>query len=185
MLINSSLNYQPNFKQVNLVQVSKKAFKNPEDLTQCVLNFQKRLPEGIPAKNISFLEYPSYIWSYFAENKLTSFSKLIAKACDLSVKSPRDENHHSFLVFTGEHVNKVRQATNPEYRLNLFNNYSQEGEEKYSFSKTLALFYGSIKAGEQIDRIVNNIVAEEKIYKFRIQNLDDLDNIVNEMGYTD
>lgn len=79
--VNNSHNYSPNFKGVNLVKISKKAFENPNDIVKAELAFQfhtdrflekEGLLDGFrelfslfsgrknPRKTFSFLETPNY-----------------------------------------------------------------------------------------------------------------------------
>lgn len=120
-------NKQVSFGSVNLVQISKKAFKNLENLSAVDDDFSKYvnsasgekdgffsklfLKLGLrknATKSLFFLEAPSFsmIDGFCKKNHIPN-QFWLAKRFGIGIIEPQDPDFHSFYVLTGEDKNKL------------------------------------------------------------------------------
>ena len=189
----------PNFKSVSIVQVSKKAFANPENFKACSKSFGKALDTATGDKLTGFfgniialftpklhktgyhLEYPSY----FAAKTLMSKYNInysmhwLKQNTGLPIKEAVDNDYHSFYVFTKEHKDRYVDAFHGTMKKILSN--AKEAINKYSGDKTMATIYANLKTDISIDKAIDEMAAEAPVKKFKLDSLDEIKNIVKDL----
>lgn len=190
----------PNFKSVSIVQVSKKAFANPENFKACSKSFGKALDSATgdkltgvfgslialfitakPCKTGFHLESPSYISAKKLMNKYginysLSWLKLNT---GLPIKDAMDKDCHSFYVFTKEHKSHYVGALHGTMKTMLSN--VKEAVSKYSSDKNMATIYAELKTNIAIDKAIDEMAAEAPVKKFKLDSLDEIKNIVKDL----
>ena len=196
---------QPNFKQVNLIQISKKAFEDPEVSSQCSKEFGKALQKATGR---------GFFLGHFVENLLVTlglggkktskiYTQLESRSysmCDellegagysiewlerntgTKLKKPLDENMHSFYVLTKEHKDGVLPALKWTNISKIMLHYIKEGTLKFPQDNDMSDFYACAKAGEKLDQQFDEVIEESQIHKFKLKNLDELKNIADKLG---
>lgn len=122
MKINQYNNKQ-NFRSINVVQIKKTAFKNPEDVAKIeagVTEMFEIITEGSKGKvagflgNIKFLKKKPKIFSYLEQPRYVEILENLKKSGGyslnwlsqnkkVSVREPINEAYHSFFVYTDRH----------------------------------------------------------------------------------
>lgn len=176
-------NNQINFKSVNLIQVSKKAFKSPDDVLDVYNTFQKALnsatndfPTKIGAffsligvgkyinKTANFFEKPNYL-NILREAKMLGFNSLP------SLK-PISEDSHSFYVFTKEQKDALCDIFTLE-------NLIKDAPSVVSSSKELI----SIRVNNYYTKKINEITKNEPLNMFEINDLSELPGLFKKIDY--
>lgn len=199
MQISSNTNYKtPNFKQVSLIKVAKKAFKNPENYLECedifdramgkllnqveLTSMQKSLAlSGIlqPIKFISVLESPGLAHlKTFLKRKGEKSLEWLKNTTGMNIPNPLSKDYHSFFVlFNGDqhaYLNKlgyggIADCINKAYE-----------DTKYDMSEE-AIPKGYVKLSEFINEKFNQIINKKPIQEFKIESLDELKNITEKL----
>lgn len=122
-------NIQPNFQSVNLVQVSKRAFRSPDNLSSVYIDYlranNKAAGEIGPwsstllawlgwakdqriIKTVAFLESPFHILlKWYCKKCHTSDLTHLGQRFGVELRDAVDPNYHSFYVLTHEDKNNV------------------------------------------------------------------------------
>ena len=200
MQISSNINYYktPNFKQVSLIKVSKKAFQQPERFFECADIFDQALGKllnqveltsmqkslalsGIsqPVKFISVLESPGLAHlKTFLKRKGEKSLEWLKNVTGMDIPNPLSEDYHSFFVlFNGdEHAyltklgyGGIAECINKAYEAT-----------KYDISEE-AIPRGYVKLSEFINEKFNQIINKKPIEEFKIESLDELENITKKL----
>ena len=192
MYINPINNCQTNFGKVTLVQIPKKEFANPENLSECSDIFTKKLDvltkdnhyglSGIISKHktANLLESMSYIMTKVVMSRLGSNYSIewAAQNVGLTIKKPVDENYHSFFIFTKEHLDIFKKALKDIKNLN---KYSQEAQNKYPEEKGKIALYTFAKYGVEVDKILDLNGTNPPSETIKLNNLDELDSVVDKL----
>lgn len=189
----------PNFKSVSIVQVSKKAFANPENFKASSKSFGKALDTATGDKLTGFfgniialftpklhktgyhLEYPSY----FAAKTLMSKYNInysmhwLKQNTGLPIKGAMDNDYHSFYVFTKEHKQCFVDAFKGQMKM-LFG-YVREGVNKYSGDERMSTIYPDLKISATIDTVIDEMAAKVPVKKYKLDSLDEIKNIVKDL----
>lgn len=205
MQINPNSNYQyqtPNFKAISLVQIPRKAFKNPENIKECSQFFGDKVKQisGEKVKGavgaLLALFFPRLVKSMtILENFSHSYAKIGLETNNinyplswfrmnsgLDIPEAKDENYHSFLVYTKNDKKNVMRAT-IEIAKKL-KSYIQEGISKYSGHNTpLASLYATAKMGIDTDKIIAELTKDVPVKTFQINSVEELDKIVKELDF--
>lgn len=189
----------PNFKSVSIVQVSKKAFANPENFKACSKSFGKALDTATgdrltgllanlvalftakPCKTGFHLESPSYISAKKLMDKygINYSMSWLKQNTGLPIKEAVDNDYHSFYVFTKEHKGRYVDAFHGTMKKILSN--AKEAINKYSGDKTMATIYANLKTDISIDKAIDEMAAEAPVKKFKLDSLDEIKNIVKDL----
>lgn len=203
-------NYQPKFGQVYLIQVSKKAFSNPQNLDyvrdvfcNSVSKITKEMPFSLSnalaklgvsrksQKTFSFLESPTYpqIKKDLQESQAPSihwFNFHIGN----TVKEPLDQNYHSFYMLTKDDKNGLIDSFSPKnIKITWARLHSFMENAKSSIYQGLSnenILHSQKKdlywIHAEFDKILaKNVKEPEKT--FRINNLSELTEIFKEIAY--
>lgn len=203
-------NKQVNFGSVNLVQVSKSAFKNLENLSAVDDVFSKYvnaasgenggilsklfLKLGIrkkATKSLFFLETPSFsmIDGFCKKNHIPN-QFWLAKRFGIGIIEPKDRNFHSFYVLTGEDKNKLWDmafgSENSKFSDKVNEIVSKRREFAYSDKK-----YLDCTDGKDFFEIEQRIVADSLVMPtipppeniFRINKLSELPDVLKQIDY--
>ena len=202
---NSFQTPKPNFKQVNLIQIPKKAFEDPQNLKQCSKKFgsvlDKATGKGLMAG--SFVENLMVLLGIGGKKVGKVYVQLESRSHDMcdellegagysiewlerntgtKLKKPLDENMHSFYVLTKEHKDGVLPSLKWTNISKIMLRYLKEGTLKYPQDNEMSNFYARAKAGEKLDQQFDEVIAGSQIHKFKLKNLDELKNIADKLG---
>lgn len=120
--------YSPNFKGVNLVQVSKKAFLNPKDTQGCFDTFAKTIEGAMGIKKASSISNKAVKTVMYPENPSYSFVKGVlqkfnldnysvdwfAKNTGTNIKGEIKPDFNSYFVLTGKEKDAVNEIFSPQ-----------------------------------------------------------------------
>ena len=200
-----NINHQNNigFKQINLVQVSKKAFTNPEVSAQCSQEFfsalEKASGETVTYKWSSFrnmfnlgrnrkmaglFEYPSCNIAR-EELKKPGFNYSLywlSENTGLDLKDKINPEKHSFFVLTGAEKNRLADMISIRHLMHLKNIASYFKSILKRNRPDMADTCYNLMIGVFLDKDFKGILADKPVKNFSIENLDDLKNITNEFG---
>lgn len=204
MQVNSIPSSQPNFKQINLVQVSKKTFKNPEQLKECSKLFAKSIDKvsgdklgrfgnilvllGLNGKKIHksliVSKFPSY---QFAKNAMGEYNmnyslSWLSQNTKLPIKDELDKEYRSFYVLTKEHIDLAKPITSVNNLMKIIFDTAKEGSQRYSDSN-MAKVYAQTKAGCILDKLLTQIIGNEKVHSFKLSSLDELGKIADKLNF--
>lgn len=201
MQINSiSKHNNTNFKAINLVQIPRKAFENPENYKECSRIFSKNVDriskEFFGAKlsvllafistkfvkNLTVLESFSLSGAREAlnDNKINYSLSWLKQNTGLEIPDALDNEYHSFYIYTKEDKSKMMDAIKTSAK-NLMT-YAREAISKYDDPK-MQNAYTAIKMAIEIDSLANTAMAGTSIKKFKIENLDELKSISKELDF--
>ena len=181
----------PSFGQVNLIRISKKAFKNPEKGMQC----SKEFINGINKAKGNILG--SLPGGFYIQQLLYKFGKknksataLLGNHNNMPIKASLEEGYHSFAFFTGNDndvytdlYKKNKKQIIKDVNNNLKNaKYTDnDGNEfKPNFKQFFQIRLGLII--KKISEIQQKAFEDADIKEFRINNLDELKSIVEKLG---
>ena len=195
------------FKGVNLIQVSKKAFINPEEAEECALHFSdevnkitKEWPDGVTdlfakfglwklvTKTFSYLEQPLYINLLdIAKENHARISWLEGRS-KIPIKPPLSEDYHSFFLYTKSHKNSAADIFDPR-NFNKFSDVVQkEGEKLIDENPERAAVIGSevwveTKMNDLFIKEFEKATQGEPVKQFKIEDLSQLPNIFKQIAY--
>ena len=203
MQISSNSNRQANnvkFKAVNLVQIPKAAFTEPDNTLKCALEFNDILshvtkdPLGNSAlgqaisyattklhKTATVLEKFSHFTAKTSSEivgKESSVSKLREKT-GLPIADAVDETKHSFYVFTKEHKDKCAEIQRNS--LTNLQEAARESQEKYPNDIAMQDIYAYAKVGVEADKQMEEIISNTPIKKIEIDSLFDIASITKDL----
>ena len=202
MQIQSTPNYNaksPNFKAVSIVQIPRKAFKNPENYKECRKIFANKLDKLVgdrltgrlgailalfttkPHKTANLLENYALLNARVAMdiNNMKYSINWLEQNTGLAIPKALDENFHSFYVYTKDDIGKV-MSTVKQATKNLWSN-TKEAITKYPKDKRMTNIYAATKIGVQAEALRQEIFKDTPVQKFKIENLDELKNIVKDL----
>ena len=202
MKIQSTPNYNaktPNFKAVSIVQIPRKAFKNPENYKECSKIFANKLDKLVgdrltgrlgailalfttkPHKTASFLENTALLnaKAVLDKNNIKYSVNWLEQNTGLAIPKALDENFHSFYVYTKDDIGKVMSAVKQATK-NLWSNM-KEARMKYPQDSKMTHVYASTKYGVQAEALRQEIFKDTPVQKFKIEKLDELENIVKDL----
>ena len=195
--ISNSVN--TNFKAVNIVQVPKRAFSNPENLKTCEKEFSKVIAKatgdklnGIigaivalftakPHKIAIILEKPTYnVAKRAMQNKNINYSlSWLKQNTGIPIEGPLQDGVHSFYVFTKEDKQSFRDAIIKPLKNILA--YTKEGMKKHPSDNKLANVYAQVKIGKATEDGFNQVIGDRNIPRIKIETLEDLPKIVKDL----
>lgn len=197
-------NNRTSFGSVNLIQVSKKAFRTSEDSRATRKEFNTAVKTitgeannklgkilrlfgfGNNNKTVNFLEYHGYERIVEELKKIGDYSlSWFSQHKGLPIAGPLHQDYHSFTVLTKEHKN----AANPLFSLkNMFQlgkNVHADAKarlrngEKVKIDSTWSLIRTSQLFSEQIRAITDG----EPVHKFVIDDLSELPKVFEQIDY--
>ena len=92
-----------------------------------------------------------------------------------------DENLHSFYVYTKNDKKNALKAIMEA--LKNAKSYVIEGQSRYSRDEALAPAYALAKLGVEIDRLLNESTKDTPLRTFRLESIDELDKIAQELDF--
>lgn len=197
--------YQPNFGQVNLIQIPKKAFQNPENFRMCSKEFSKavdkttgsgfilgRLMENLltllglggkrTCKTYTQLESRSYSMCESLLNKMGYSLEWLEQNTGTKLKKPLNKDMHSFYLLTNEHKDGMLPYVKVSNTFKLMMPHLKEGVLKHPSDNQMSTLYATAKVGEKMDKQFEEVIAGSKIHEFKLENLGELKNIADKLG---
>ena len=188
-----------NFKAVNIVQIPKRAFSNPENLKTCQKEFSKALDSTTgdklnnifgailalfttkPHKTGTILEKPTYNFAKTAmqKNGINYSLSWLSQNTGIPIGNALKEGVHSFYVFTKEDKQGFMNALSKPLKHLL--EFTREGLKRHPSDKKLANIYAHTKYGNAIEEGFNNVIGERKIPQIKIETLEDLPKIIKDL----
>ena len=190
----------PSFKQINLVKVSRKAFKNPEDLKACEREFDIQLHK-ISGDKIGASKLAYYINEIlaFLSLKKTKFSTHLEGRRFRAIEKSPEKDYHSVVVYTGEDQEKLRNILSKqnirkqakiiasEYTFDKymepFNNvirFMTPADKELCFSKYMT---EQIKlAFEYLSKQARNVFKDSKVNEFKINSFEEMRELKDKLG---
>lgn len=192
-------NQSQNFKAVNIIQIPKKVFDNPDNFKACSESFGKALDvatgdklTGVFGNLVALFSTKHHKTTYQLEaasceaaNRLKDKYKMdyslswLRQNTGLPIKDEIEKDFHSFYVFTKEHkafyVDAIKKS------IKMLTKCVREGVSKYSGNENLAAIYVNIKANTALDEAIDKMTSEAPVKKFRLNNLDEIKNIVKDL----
>lgn len=185
-------NNQPSFKAVNIVQISKKAFSNPEDLSQVskvfsrisrtTLKTQGKLSKVFKAllgiknkarKTFSYFEQPDYISVAKTAKKNKTSIHWLGQYSGIDIALPSSPDHHSFYVLTGEHKDKALELLSAKNFMGILKASQKAQSDLVKQGKNVFLVTDVVHNNELVKKF-NPIIGSEPANKVQINSLDDL-----------
>lgn len=191
----------PKFKSINLVQIPKKAFSNPEDKLECRDEFDsifkyyisdtkeptlfervKKFLKTDKPKASYVMEKPSYYAASIAmkQNNLRYSLSWLRRNSGLPISEPIDENYYSFFVYTKDDALRAQKMV--KKNLGNFGQYKVEGLERYGDRKDIANVYAEAKVGVDIERDNDELIKSIGIRKFRVKSFAGLGDIIKDLN---
>ena len=135
-----------------------------------------------PHKTASFLENAALLnaKAVMDKNNLNYSVNWLEQNTGLAIPKALDENFHSFYVYTKDDIGKVMSAVKQATK-NLWSNM-KEARMKYPQDSKMTNVYASTKYGVQTEALRQEIFKDTPVQKFKIENLDELKNIVKDLG---
>ena len=198
MQISSNTNYYtPNFKQVNLVQVSKKAFKNPEKFFECSDTFSRTLGKLVnqveltslqetlakcgysqPIKFLSIIESPGFLnIKNFLEKSGGKSLEWLKSITGINFPTALAEDYHSFIVLTKNEIYHYYQNLGYGNEVDCIN----RAHKATLYETENAIPKAHVKFAEFMDENFKKVIDNKPIKKFKIESLDELENIVKNL----
>ena len=188
-----NVNQNPNFGLVTRIQVNKKAFPNPENVSECADIFTKALDAithdshyGLSGmlsrqKTANLLESMSYFFAkgVMAGTGLDYSVEWASQNIGLPIKKAIDENYHNFFVFTGEHIKLFKKALS---NIKTIRQYSKEAGRQYPNDANRILLYTMVKYGIEGDKILDIEGANSPTEIITIDSIDELGSFVDKLG---
>lgn len=193
-------NNQPSFKQINLIQIPKKAYTDPNDTIQCTLNFYNTLLDCTnkkPSKLSNFLSKLGLSkhatkYSVVQESPTCMLGKKLHDEYGYSVeyfeqntkvpfKKPLKEDMFSYFIFTKNHHKEVCKMQTKSYSKKLLDNAMQEYSKLKKEGKYPSEFVPAAIATKELDKDLDKIIAQDTIHKFELNSVDELKNIIEEL----
>jgi hypothetical protein len=181
------------FGQINLIRVRKSAFKNPDKLHQCSVEFDKMISkiEGDKIGSTTFGYYLNLILHKLGK-KATTGSEILGRFNFRPIDKPLEKGYHSFVLFTGEDKEimwtfasreKSKEFSKKAKEEIKYKDYKQDG----SFKDFIAGYKKYTKA--YISRIFE-LVSEQsqkmfvntKVHEFKVEDLKELESIQSKLG---
>lgn len=199
-------NAQLNFGSVNLVQVSKKAFKNPDDLIGVSKIFDNAVSKETGEMNVklataltllgfgkkstkalTFLEqpcYPNMVSELKKEGSHLSLSWL-SQHLGIPIAKPLSETHHSFYVYTKEQKDASSGLFSAKQMYTFLKGILKEGFENIKAGKSdnIKPVWTATKLNEKILNELKPIITNEPVHKFVIDDLSELPKVFKEIDY--
>lgn len=197
--------YQPNFGQVNLIQIPKKVFYNPENFRMCSKEFSKavdkttgsgfifgRLMENLltllglggkrTSKIYTQLESRSYALCESLLNKMGYSLEWLEQNTGTKLKKPLNKDMHSFYLLTNEHKDGMLSYVKVGNTFKLMMPHLKEGVLKHPSDNQMSTLYAAAKVGEKLDKQFEEVIAGSKIHEFKLENLGELKEIADKLG---
>jgi len=200
-------NNRQNFGSVNIIQVSKKAFKNPEDLNSVCDEFSKAISNitgetnnayvsalinfvGLGKKclkSVNFLESPGHA------NVINDLKEAGGHSIDwlsqytgIKIPKPMSENHHSFFILTEQQKDAAyKNIFSIKNIINLAINASIEDKARVKSGAMPELGNVRISARihQQLIEKIKPIIKNEPIHKAAIDDLSQLPKVFEQIDY--
>lgn len=191
---------QPSFRQINLVQIPKKAFPSPNDATQCTLDFYNTLLECTnkkPSKLSNFLsklglskhaakysvvqESPTYMLGKRLQKEYGYSVEYFEQNTKIPFKKPLKEDMFSYFILTKNHHREVCKMQTKSYSKKLLDNAMQEYLKLEKEGKYPSEFVPAAIATKELDKDLDKIIAQDTVYKFELNSVNELENIIKEL----
>lgn len=200
---NTQTNNQPKFKSINIIQVSKEAFKNPDDLFGVQDQFfkeiskkTKELPDflinllnaiGLGKKANKFIglfEQPLYI-PIANETKEKGLSSIywFAQKAEIPIKGPLSSSHHSFWLYTKEHKDAAVDALSKSRQKQIQKMIEQEEEQSFLDNNPHSTEWNLARENQLLLEEVEKVNANQPIRTFKIENFSELPKVFEEIDY--
>jgi len=203
MKITSSHNqYSPAFKQINLVQVSKKAFPNPENLNECTSMFFQTISKHIKTPstkmrdiistlglNKYFLKYdilpesPSVMFGLDLTKRYKYCLEWFEQNTGIKFRRPIDKDRHSFFVFTKEHHQKSCDIVSYGNIGSIQRKVIAQYNELVANGQKPSDFYMHALQAQSFDKQMDELIQSAEVHKFQIEDLSKVDEIIKHMDF--
>lgn len=194
-------NNQLNFGSVNLIQVSKKAFKNPDNAKAAAIEFTKKANKatgenilsglltlmGIGkkhTKHISYLEQPGHTVIEESLRKNGNYSiNWLSQNTDIPIKKSLSSEHHSFTILTKEHKDKASPILGLKNTMKIVKQTLKEGKKFSKNQKDMEDLWLSARLNQIYNEQLEPIIKNEPVNKFVIDDLRDLPKVFEKIDY--
>ena len=197
--------FAPSFKGVNMVQISKKAFKNPENAHAVIDDFCDTFVkemEKYPHKSRGFLdkiirkftkaadaflylETPAYIdkVDVLKENKLDGWPlSILSQKTGIPIKNAIDDDYHSFFILTNAEGRKADKYYNSRSQSKkAVKTVQQEIYQKEITSQEQAQLYYDMRMLQILDEGMENLIKGVPQKGFKVETLDDAKALVQKI----
>jgi len=192
-------NKQPSFKQISIVQISKKAFKNPEKIMECHEIFSDRLakiaikePEKIdlltrlglkmpPTKFMSTVEYPSYTMGRSLTIQYPYSLDWFRRNSGYDFKNPMNPDAHTFIVFTKNDQSDMMKFTSRKTTGKLMQEAKAEINRQEQNGETISEFALSGLFAKKLDDMLSAILSKKNVRNFQIDSLDKMEELAEKL----
>lgn len=202
----TSQNQQPNFKSANIIQISKKAFQNPDNLVEVSNTFAKKVNEitgevhnnfmdsmlgkfglkGLFNKTAGYLEQPRYLEMIKRAKEEGADLFWLSKNAEIPIKTPPCEDKHSFYVFTKGEKDKFvfAKKISRNCEASYINAYacvnkvlSEDIAELRDPDKKL------LRENQNLLELIESFMTNKQIDTFSIDDLSELPKIFKQIDY--
>ncbi|MBQ8635208.1 hypothetical protein IJ425_03550 [bacterium] len=192
-------NKQPSFKQISVVQISKKAFANPEKLSECHELFSDKLAKiaikeptktdlltklGLkrpPLKFLSTVEFPSFTMGKSLTEQYHYSLDWFRQNSGYNFKNAINPDAHTFIIFTKEDQPEMLNFTSPRTSRKLMNEARIEIQQREEKGEQICEFTLAGLFAKKLDELMSNILNKRKIESFKLENLDELEGIADKL----
>lgn len=201
MKISNIQQNQPSFKQINLVQIPKKAFNNPDNMISCTQDFYNSLAECATKKSSKISDFLSSIGlsKYFSkytvlqESPTYMLGKRLSEQYGYSVeyfeqntkipfKKALNKDMFSYFVLTKKHHKEASDLCSRSYKKELINYATKEFIKLQQEGKYPSEYVPGAIATKEFEKSLDKIISEDEIHKFELNSIDELKNIVGELN---
>lgn len=198
-------NNQKSFGSVNLVQVSKKAFRNPEDLfavNKQFTNATNKLTGEVnyklgtvlnlfglgkkSNKTVTYLEQPGYAVIARELKKSGGCStSWLSQNTGIPIAEPLSPSHHSFTVLTKEQKDGASPLFSAKNMFALMKKVINEGFQKLKSGEksTIESTWTSARINQILIERIKPITDGQPVHKFVIDDLSQLPKVFEQIEY--
>ncbi|MFA7657848.1 MAG: hypothetical protein WCY19_00270 [Candidatus Gastranaerophilaceae bacterium] len=198
-------NNQASFGSVNLVQVSRKAFKNPEDLVAVSKQFNNatiKVTNEVNSKlgtvlslcglgkkfnkTVVYLEQPGYANIAEELKKIGGYStSWLSRNTGIPIAEPLSQSHHSFTVLTKEQKDGASHLLFAKNIFALTKKVINEGLQKVSSGEKSKVegTWAAARLNQLLSEQLNPILEGQPVHKFVIDDLSQLPKVFEQIEY--
>lgn len=199
-------NNQTSFGSVNLVQVSKKAFRNPDDLKLAYKEFNKAVNKTTREvndvigtifnligkgqktnKTVTYLEEsPAYFGIVEQLKKSGGYStSWLSQNTGIPIAEPLSPNHHSFTILTKEQKDEASPLFSSKNIFSLMKKIINEGIQKVKSGEksTIESTWTSAKMNQILAEQIKPVTEGQSVHKFVIDDLSQLPKVFEQIEY--
>lgn len=192
-------NRQPSFKQISIVQISKKAFKNPDKVLECHETFSDALakiaikePEKVdlltklglkmpPMKFMSTVEYPSHTMGRSLTIQYPYSLNWFRQNSGYNFKNPMNPEAHSFIVFTKKDQSDMMKFASRKTTGKLMQEAKAEINQREQKGEIISEFALTGLFAKKLDDMMSGILEKKEVKNFQIDSLDKLEELAEKL----